>query len=59
MSFEVMCDFYRLTASEEFFLLQLKCDLLIGVQDRGNAFRNTRNRENAAERLQRFAHCQL
>jgi hypothetical protein len=41
---------------EEFPLLQLKCDLLIGGQDRAYSFRNARNREDAAQRLQRFAH---
>jgi hypothetical protein len=41
---------------EEFLLLQLKCDVLIGGQDRTNAFRNTRNREDAAQRLQKFVH---
>jgi hypothetical protein len=43
-------------ASEEFLLLQLKCDLLVGGQERANSFRNARNREDAAQRLQRFVH---
>jgi hypothetical protein len=39
----------------EEFLLQLKCDLLAGGQDRAYSFRNARNREDAAQRyLQRF-----
>jgi hypothetical protein len=37
----------------EKFLLQLKCDLLIGGQDRAYSFRNL---EDAAQRLQRFVH---
>jgi hypothetical protein len=41
---------------EESFLLQLKCDLLVGGQDRAYSFRNARNREDAAQRLQRFVH---
>jgi hypothetical protein len=41
---------------EEFLLLQLKCDLLVGGQDRAYSFRNARNREDAAQRLQRFVH---
>jgi hypothetical protein len=35
---------------EEFLLLQLKC---------GYSFRNARNREDAAQRLQRFVHCEV
>jgi hypothetical protein len=38
---------------EEFLVLQLKCDLLVGVQDGAYSFRNARNREDAAQRLQR------
>jgi hypothetical protein len=34
-------------------LLQLKCDLLVGAQDHAYSFRNARNREDAALRLQR------
>jgi hypothetical protein len=41
---------------EEFLLLQLKYDRLVGRQDRDNSFRNARNREDAAQRLQRFVH---
>jgi hypothetical protein len=42
---------------EEFLLLQLKYDLLIGGQDhRAYSFPNARNREDAAQRLQRFVH---
>jgi hypothetical protein len=37
---------------EEFLLLQ--CDPLVDGQDRGYSFRNARNREDAAQRLQRF-----
>jgi hypothetical protein len=44
---------------EEFLLLQLKCDLLIGAQDRSYSFRNGRNREDAAQRLQRLAHWEV
>jgi hypothetical protein len=44
---------------EEFLLLQLKCDLLIGAQDRAYSFRNGRNREDAAQRLQRLAHWEV
>jgi hypothetical protein len=44
---------------EEFLLLQLKCDLLIGGQDRAYSFRNARNREDAAQRLQRFVHWEV
>jgi hypothetical protein len=39
---------------EECLLLQLKCDLLVDGQDRAYSFRNARNREGAAQRLQRF-----
>jgi hypothetical protein len=39
---------------EEFLLLQLKCDLLVGGQYSAYSFRNARNREDAAQRLQRF-----
>jgi hypothetical protein len=34
---------------EEFLLLQLKCSLLIGGQDRAYSFRNARNRQNATK----------
>jgi predicted GNAT family N-acyltransferase len=34
---------------EEYFLLQLKCDLLVGEQDHAYSFRNTRNPEHAAQ----------
>jgi hypothetical protein len=36
------------------FLLQLKCNLLVDGQDHAYSFRNARNREDAAQRLQRF-----
>jgi hypothetical protein len=38
----------------EFLLLQLKCDLLLGSQDRAYSLRNGRNREDAAQRSQRL-----
>jgi hypothetical protein len=38
---------------EECLLLQLKCDLLVGGQDHAYSFRNARNREDAAQRLQK------
>jgi hypothetical protein len=38
----------------EFLLLQRKCDLFVGGQDSAYLFRNARNREDAAQRLQRF-----
>jgi hypothetical protein len=41
---------------EEFLLPQLKRHLLVGDQDRAHSFRNTRNREDAAQRLQGFVH---
>jgi hypothetical protein len=44
---------------EEFLLLQLKCNLLVGSQDRTYSFRNARNREDAAQRLQRFVHWEV
>jgi hypothetical protein len=44
---------------EKLLLLQLKCDLLIGGQDRAYSFRNARNREDAAQRLQRFVHWEV
>jgi hypothetical protein len=44
---------------EEFLLLQLKCDLLVGGQDRAYSFRNARNRENAAQRLQRLVRSEV
>jgi hypothetical protein len=37
---------------EEFVRMQLKCNLLVGDQDRAYLFRNARNREDAAQRLQ-------
>jgi hypothetical protein len=37
----------------------LKCDLLVGGQDRAYSFRNARNREDAAQRLQRFVHWEV
>jgi hypothetical protein len=40
-------------------LLQLKCDLLVGDKDRVYSFQNTRNREDAAQRLQRFVHWEV
>jgi hypothetical protein len=36
---------------QEFLLLELKCDLLVGGQDRAYSFRNARNREDAVQRL--------
>jgi hypothetical protein len=39
---------------KEFLLLQLKCDLLVGSQDRAYSLRNARNREDAAQRSQRL-----
>jgi hypothetical protein len=44
---------------EEFLLLQLKCDLLVGGQDCAYSFRNARNREDAAQRLQRLMHWEV
>jgi hypothetical protein len=44
---------------EEFLLLQLKCDLLLDSQDRAYSFRKARNREDAAERLQKFVHWEV
>jgi hypothetical protein len=44
---------------EEFLLLQLKCDLLVDSQDRAYSFRNARNCEDAAQRLQRFVHWEV
>jgi hypothetical protein len=44
---------------EEFLLLQLKCDLLLDSQDRAYSFRKSRNREDAAERLQKFVHWEV
>jgi hypothetical protein len=44
---------------EEFLLLQLKCDLFVGGQDRAYSFRNARNREDAAQRLQRFVYWEV
>jgi hypothetical protein len=41
---------------EEFLLLQIKCDLLVAGQDPAYSFRDARNREDAAQRLQRFVH---
>jgi hypothetical protein len=43
----------------EEFLLQLKCDLLVGGQNHAYLFRNARNREDAAQRLQRFVHWEV
>jgi hypothetical protein len=43
----------------EEFLLQLNCDLVVGAQDRTYSFRNARNREDAAQRLQRFVHWEV
>jgi hypothetical protein len=40
---------------EEFLRVQPKCDL-VGVQDHAYSFRNARNRENVAQRLQKFVH---
>jgi hypothetical protein len=39
---------------EEFLLLQLKCDLLVGYQDHAYSLRNARYCEDTAQRLQRF-----
>jgi hypothetical protein len=39
---------------EEFLLLQLKCNLRVGGQEHGYSFRDSRNREDAAQRLHRF-----
>jgi hypothetical protein len=44
-------------ASFKMLLLQLKCDLLVGGQDRAYVFRNARNREDAAQRLQSALQC--
>jgi hypothetical protein len=44
---------------EEFVRMQLKCNLLVGDQDRAYLFRNARNREDAAQRLQRFGHWEV
>jgi hypothetical protein len=44
---------------EEFLLLQLKCDVLVNGRNRAYAFRNVRNREDAAQRLQRFVHWEV
>jgi hypothetical protein len=41
---------------EEFLFVRLKCDLLVGGQDRAYSFRNAQIREDAAQRLQRFVH---
>jgi hypothetical protein len=40
---------------EEFLRVQPKCDL-VGVQDHAYSFRNARNREDVAQRLQKFVH---
>jgi hypothetical protein len=40
---------------KELLLLQLKSDL-VGDHDRAYSFRNARNREDAAQRLQSFVH---
>jgi hypothetical protein len=44
---------------EEFHLLQLNCDIVVGAQDRTYSFRNARSREDAAQRLQRFVHWEV
>jgi hypothetical protein len=45
---------------EEFLiLLQLKCHLLVAPQDHAYLFRNARNCEDAAQRLQRFVHWEV
>jgi hypothetical protein len=44
---------------EECLLLQLKCDLLVGGQDHAYSFRNVRNHEDAAQRLQMFVHLEV
>jgi hypothetical protein len=44
---------------EECLFLQLKCDLLVGGQDHAYSFRNARNGEDAAQRLQRFVHWEI
>jgi hypothetical protein len=44
---------------EGFLLLQLKCDLLVSGQDRAYPFRGARNREDVAQRLQRFMHWEV
>jgi hypothetical protein len=41
---------------EEFLFVRLKCDLLVGGQDRAYSFRNAQIREDAVQRLQRFVH---
>jgi hypothetical protein len=46
-------------AGFQFLLLQLNCDLVVGAQDRTYSFRNARNREDAAQRLQRFVHWEV
>jgi hypothetical protein len=43
----------------EKFLLERKCDLLVSGQDCAYLFRNTRNREDAAQRLERFVHWEV
>jgi hypothetical protein len=42
----------------KFLLLQLKCNLLVGGHGT-YSFRNARNREDAAQRLQRFVHWEV
>jgi hypothetical protein len=50
----------RFQFREEFLLLQLRCVLLlVGGQDRAYSFRNARNCEDAAQRLQRFVHWEV
>jgi hypothetical protein len=41
---------------EECLFLKVKYDLHVGGQDSAYSFRNARNREDAAQRLKRFAH---
>jgi hypothetical protein len=44
---------------EKRLLLQLKCDFLVDDQDHTYSFRNARNCEDAAQRLQRFVHWEV
>jgi hypothetical protein len=44
---------------EEFRLLQQKCDLLVDDQDLAYSFLNAQNRDDAAQRLQSFVHCEV
>jgi hypothetical protein len=44
---------------EEFLVLQLKCDLLVGVQDGAYSFRNARNREDACTTFTTVLHWEV